>query len=111
MAPNHPASTLYLVDGTSQLYRAYFALGGLSNADGLPTNAVFGFTTMLRKLIKEQQPPYLGVAFDPHMYATLTPAAVIDSVAVMMIVVLVASLYPLFRAARISPVDAIGRGR
>jgi ABC-type lipoprotein release transport system permease subunit len=54
---------------------------------------------------------FVGVAFDPHMYATLTPAAVIDSIAVMVIVVLVASLYPLFRAARISPVDAIGRGR
>jgi ABC-type lipoprotein release transport system permease subunit len=54
---------------------------------------------------------FIGVAFDPHMYATLTPAAVIDSIAVMFIVVLVASLYPLFRAARISPVDAIGRGR
>lgn len=54
---------------------------------------------------------FIGVAFDPHMYATLTPAAVIDSIAVMFIVVFVASLYPLFRAARISPVDAIGRGR
>jgi ABC-type lipoprotein release transport system permease subunit len=54
---------------------------------------------------------FVGVAFDPHMYATLTPAAVIDSIVVMVIVVLVASLYPLFRAARISPVNAIGRGR
>ena len=54
---------------------------------------------------------FVGVAFDPHMYATLTPAAVIDSIVVMFIVVLVASLYPLFRAARISPADAIGRGR
>ena len=54
---------------------------------------------------------FVGVAFDPHMYATLTPAAVIDSIVVMVIVVLIASLYPLFRATRISPVDAIGRGR
>lgn len=54
---------------------------------------------------------FVGVAFDPHMYATLTPAAVIDSITVMLIVVVVASLYPLFRAARIMPVDAIGRGR
>lgn len=53
---------------------------------------------------------FVGVAFDPHMYATLTPAAVIDSIAVMLIVVLLASFYPLFRAARISPADAIGRG-
>jgi ABC-type lipoprotein release transport system permease subunit len=54
---------------------------------------------------------FVGVAFDPHMYATLTPAAVTDSIMVMIIVVLVASIFPLFRAARISPVDAIGRGR
>jgi ABC-type lipoprotein release transport system permease subunit len=54
---------------------------------------------------------FVGVAFDPHMYATLTLAAVIESITVMLIVVLVASLYPVFRAARISPVDAIGRGR
>jgi len=54
---------------------------------------------------------FVGVAFDPHMYATLTPAAVIESITVMFIVVLVASLYPIFRAARILPVDAIGRGR
>ena len=53
---------------------------------------------------------FVGVAFDPHMYATLTPAAVIESITVMFIVVLVTSIYPLFRAARISPVDAIGRG-
>jgi len=54
---------------------------------------------------------FVGVAFDPHMYATLTPAAVINSIAVMIVVVLMASFYPFFRAARISPVDAIGRGR
>ncbi|UCG39268.1 MAG: ABC transporter permease, partial [bacterium] len=54
---------------------------------------------------------FIGVAFDPHLYATLTPSAVIDSVAVMIVVVLVTTLYPLVRAARITPVDAIGRGR
>ena len=54
---------------------------------------------------------FVGVAFDPHMYAALTPAAVIDSIVVMIIVVLLASLYPLIRAALIRPVDAIGRGR
>ena len=60
-----PAKKLYLVDGTSQLFRAYFAIQGLSNDDGLPTNAVYGFTNMLRKLVQDEQPPYLGVAFDP----------------------------------------------
>ncbi|MDF1536273.1 MAG: ABC transporter permease [bacterium] len=54
---------------------------------------------------------FVGVAFDPHMYATLTLEAVFQSVAIMFIVVLVVILYPLFRATRISPVDAIGRGR
>jgi ABC-type lipoprotein release transport system permease subunit len=54
---------------------------------------------------------FIGVAFDPHLYAKLTPLAVFHSIAVMMIVILLATLYPLYRAARISPVDAIGRGR
>jgi len=56
--------TLYLVDGTSQLFRAFFALPPMSNAEGLPTNAVYGFTNMLRKLLAEQQPSYIAVAFD-----------------------------------------------
>jgi len=60
----HAAETLYLVDGTSQLFRAYFALPGLTNAEGLPTNAIYGFTNMMRKLMKDEQPRYLGVAFD-----------------------------------------------
>ena len=54
---------------------------------------------------------FVGVAFEPYLYASLRPAAIIDSIWVMVVVVLVASLYPLYRAARISPVDAIGRGR
>lgn len=56
--------TLFLVDGTSQLFRAYFALPGLTNDEGMPTNAVFGFTTMLRKLIRDESASYLAVAFD-----------------------------------------------
>jgi DNA polymerase-1 len=58
-------SAVYLVDGTSTLYRAFFAIrAGLTNKDGMPTNALYGFTNMLRKLIKEKQPEYLAVAFD-----------------------------------------------
>jgi DNA polymerase-1 len=57
-------STLYLIDGTSQLFRAFFAIRGLTNPAGLPTNAVFGFTSMLRKLLKEEKPEYIGVAWD-----------------------------------------------
>lgn len=60
------SEALYLIDGTSQLYRAYFALGHLSNAEGLPTNAVFGFTTMLRKLLTDHDPTRAVVAFDPR---------------------------------------------
>ena len=56
--------TLYLVDGTAQLFRAYFALPALTNDDGIPTHAVYGFTTMLRKLIRDEKPTHLAVAFD-----------------------------------------------
>ena len=63
-SPATAAPRLYLVDGTSQLFRAFYAIRGLSNKDGLPTNAVYGFTTMLRKLLKEERPRWLGVAFD-----------------------------------------------
>ena len=52
------------MDGTAQVFRAYFAIRGLSNDAGLPTNAVYGFTTMLLKLVREEQPDYLVVAFD-----------------------------------------------
>ena len=57
-------NNLYLIDGTSQLFRAFFAIRGLTNAEGFPTNAVFGFTTMLRKLLNDAKPEYVGVAFD-----------------------------------------------
>ena len=56
--------TLYLVDGTSNMYRAFHAIRQLSKSDGFPTNAVFGFTSMLRKLMKTFEPEYLAVAFD-----------------------------------------------
>ncbi len=63
-APTDPRTTVYLVDGSNNLYRAFFAIQGLRNSGGLPTNAVFGFTGMLRKLLREQRPVYLAVAFD-----------------------------------------------
>ncbi|RPI29228.1 MAG: DNA polymerase I [Acidobacteria bacterium] len=63
--PANPQSgRLYLVDGMSHIYRAYYAIQGLRTKKGLPTNAVYGFTNMLRKLIKEEQPEFLGVAID-----------------------------------------------
>jgi len=56
--------TLYLVDGSSYIHRAYHAIRGLTNSKGLPTNAIFGFTKMLIKLLDEKSPQYLAVAFD-----------------------------------------------
>src|SRR3954467_6714471 len=61
---------LFLIDGSSQMYRAYHAPvrtnegGFLRNAQGRPTNAVYIFVTMLRKLINEQQPEYIAASFD-----------------------------------------------
>src|SRR5262245_47492727 len=55
---------LFLVDGMSQIYRAYYAIRGLSTSGGLPTNAIYGFTNILRRLITVEKPDYLGVVFD-----------------------------------------------
>jgi DNA polymerase-1 len=56
---------LYLIDGSSQMYRAYHAIRGLTNpTDGKSTNAVYGFVTMLRKLINDHQPQYIAASFD-----------------------------------------------
>ena len=54
---------------------------------------------------------FAGVSFETHFRATLTTSAVIDSVVVMIIISFAATIYPLFRAVRITPADAIGRGR
>jgi DNA polymerase I len=55
---------LFLVDGMSQLYRAYYAIRSLSTSSGKATNAIYGFTMMLRRLINNEKPDYLGVAYD-----------------------------------------------
>jgi DNA polymerase-1 len=56
--------TLYLIDGTAYIYRAYHAIRGLSNSRGLPTNAIFGFTRMLMKLMEDRSPQYVAMFFD-----------------------------------------------
>ncbi len=56
--------TLYLIDGSAYIYRAFFALPPLNNSKGLQTNAVYGFTTTLMKIVREQKPDCLAVAFD-----------------------------------------------
>jgi len=58
------APRLILVDGSSSLYRAFFALPPLSNSKGTPTHAILGFTTMLLKLLREEEPDAVAVAFD-----------------------------------------------
>jgi DNA polymerase-1 len=62
--------TIYLIDGSSQMYRAFHAPirtaegGVLRNAQGRPTNAVYIFVTMLRKLLNEHKPEYIAASFD-----------------------------------------------
>lgn len=55
---------LFLIDGNNQMYRAYHAIRGLTGPDGRSTNAVYGFITMLRKLLADHQPSYIACAFD-----------------------------------------------
>ncbi len=55
---------LYLIDATATIHRAYHAIRGLSTSAGLPTNAVFGFTRMLIKLLQDWSPEYIALCFD-----------------------------------------------
>src|SRR6266705_216304 len=60
--PHKP--TLFIIDGSNNVYRSYFAIRGLTNSAGLATNAVYGFTTTLKKLLKDHDPDCIAVAFD-----------------------------------------------
>ncbi len=55
---------LYLIDGNSYIYRAFYAIGDLRATSGIPTGAVFGFVTMLNRLRADASPDYLAVCFD-----------------------------------------------
>jgi len=55
---------LFLIDGYSNIFRAFYAIRNLSNSKGEPTNAIYGFVTMLRKLLREEQPELIGVALE-----------------------------------------------
>ena len=57
---------IVLIDGHSILNRAFFGIPDLTNAQGVHTNAVYGFLNILFKILDEEQPEYLTVAFDVH---------------------------------------------
>ncbi len=56
---------IYLLDGSGYIYRAYFGVRELATSGGLRTNAIYGFTTMLLRLLREERPEQLAVIFDP----------------------------------------------
>src|SRR5882724_9481975 len=55
---------LFLIDGYSNIFRAFYAIRNLSNSRGEPTNAVYGFLTMLKKLLREDNPELVCVALE-----------------------------------------------
>lgn len=58
---------LVLIDGHSILNRAFYGVPDLSNSEGLHTNAVYGFLNIMFKILEEEKPEYLAVAFDVHV--------------------------------------------
>jgi len=59
-----PVPRLFLLDANALCYRSFYAIRGLMTSTGQPTNAVYGFTNTLRKIIKDFSPDYMGVCFD-----------------------------------------------
>jgi len=55
---------LFLIDGNSFCYRAFYAIRELATSKGQPTNAVYGFLLMLKKILKSEKPDYIAVSFD-----------------------------------------------
>jgi ribonuclease HI len=74
---------LYLLDGSSYIYRAYYGVRDLATTAGMPVNAVFGFTRMLLGLLQEHRPDYLAVVLDPPREETFRR-----------------EIYPLYKAQR-----------
>ncbi len=64
MLVNRMSQRLFLIDATAYCYRAFYALKGLSTSSGQPTNAIYGFVNFLNKILKQENPEYLGVCFD-----------------------------------------------
>jgi DNA polymerase-1 len=68
---------VYLIDGSAYIYRAYHAIAPLTNKSGLPTHAVYGFTNILLRVLREKAPKFLGIAFDvrgPNFRHEMYPA-------------------------------------
>lgn len=59
-----PKRTLYLIDGSSYIYRAFYGVRHLSTSMGIPTNAVYGFAGMLNRVLREKRPEYIAIALD-----------------------------------------------
>ena len=57
-------ATLYLIDGSAYIYRAFYAVRHLSTSSGIPTNAVYGFVGMLNKILREKDPTHIVIALD-----------------------------------------------
>ncbi len=63
-----PSGPAYLIDGSIYVFRAWFTIGaGMSDADGWPSNAVYGFTRFLLEFLRRQRPQHLAVAFDESL--------------------------------------------
>lgn len=61
----NPKQSFYILDGTYYVFRAFYAMGRMTNSKGMPTNALFAFTNMLLNVIRDQKPDFLVVCFDP----------------------------------------------
>ena len=86
-----PQKKLYLFDGSSYVYRAYYALPPLKTKSGFPTGAIFGFLRMLLAFLKEKRPTHAAVVFD-------TPKRTFRS-----------SIYSQYKAQRKAPPDDLKR--
>ena len=70
--PNGKQKRFLVLDGSSLIFRAFYALPGLSDSHGQPTGAIFGFSNMLTKLMAEQQPDLMVLAFDKSRHTFRT---------------------------------------
>ena len=62
--PRNKRPSLFIIDGSNNIYRSYYAIRNLTNSAGFSTNAVYGFVTTLKKLLKDHDPDCIAVAFD-----------------------------------------------